>query len=175
MILHHKAMCKVCEISEVLDLLRDSGVWRTPTWWTRNGNVIFKRVCSGKERRYKMERSAEDQEDHSCSSALTKAPALNTSNSADTARRVGALQLMKGGVLHDGSVAFNTVQQMEITGTLLCEQEATFRGKSFLQRKPLCTKEAEKITISFHACVKGRTLLFYNHSWSVLSSQLVFG
>lgn len=163
MILHHKAMCKVCEISEVLDLLRDSGVCRTPTWWTRNGNIIFKRFCSGKERRYKVERSAEDQEDHSCSSALTKAPALKTSSSADTARRVGALQLMKGGVLHDGSVAFNTVQHMEITGTLLCEQEAT-QEKSLLQRKPLCTKEAEKRTISFHAYVKGRTLLFYNHS-----------
>lgn len=142
MIPHHKATCIVCEISEVLDLLRDSGVWITPVWWTRNGNIIFKGFCSRKERRYKTERSEEDQEDHSCCSALTKASALNISSSAETASRVGALHLMEGGALHDGSAAFNTVRQMEITGIFLCEQEAT-QEKSFLQRKPLCIKEAD--------------------------------
>lgn len=93
------------------------------------------------------------QEDHSCYSALAKASALNISNSAETASRIGALQLMKGDALHDGSVVFNIVQQMEIAGTVTCEQEAT-QEKSFLQKKPLYTRELVKMTNFFRGYVK---------------------
>lgn len=65
------------------------------------------------------------QEDHSCRSALAKASALNISDSAETASRAEALQLMKGDTLRDGLIAFNIVWQMEIAGTVICEQEAT--------------------------------------------------
>lgn len=42
------------------------------------------------------------QEDDRCWSALARVSALNISNSAETASRVGAVHLMKGNVLHDG-------------------------------------------------------------------------
>lgn len=93
------------------------------------------------------------QEDHSCRSALAKVSALNFSNSAETASRVGALQLLKGDALHGGSAAFNMVWQMEIAGAVVCEQEAT-QEKTFLQKKPLYTTDLVKVTNFFHGCVK---------------------
>ena len=93
------------------------------------------------------------QEDHSCRSALAKASALSISNSAETASRAGALQLMKGDALHDGSVAFNVLWQMEIAGTIICEPAATLE-KSLLQKKPRYTRDLAKMTNFFHGCVK---------------------
>lgn len=86
------------------------------------------------------------QEDPSCRSAIAKVSALNVSNNAS---RIGALQLMKGDALHDGSVTFNVVQQMEITCVVTSKQAAT-QKKNLVQKKPLHTRDLVKI-ILLHA------------------------
>lgn len=113
----------------------DRVAWRTSRCWTTNGNSTFKRSWSGKERKYKIQRSVPGR------SQLLFCPrklfAQNISSCAEAASRAVILWLMKGDALHDGSVAVNTVWEMELLVLLYVSKELPRERASFCKNNSI--------------------------------------